>query len=172
VISTSGDGLPGRQGSARPSSEALGRRRSPFWIWVVVAVPLLLALLDASLFLDAGYRSYLTDPDPAGAEILRWEIPKLLLRIPAGLVIVLSAVADSRALRAGGLTRPVPWAWALLSLVDVPLYAMLRALHVRRWSGRGLAPLVVGIVSMVLQGAILQAVLVAPVLSALHSMPR
>ncbi|WP_309619745.1 hypothetical protein [Salinibacterium sp.] len=124
------------------------------WIWVLVFLP----LVSAAMFyvLDVAAVTFLESVN--ATELLG----PLLLSLGIGAVIIVvggavlgafgifSARRDYLQLCRMQIERPFRWAWQFTALVGVPVYAIGRAVVVRRRTGRGLAVLVMSIVANVL----------------------
>jgi energy-converting hydrogenase Eha subunit A len=125
------------------------------WIWLLVFLPLVwVALLFAP---DVG--GAVATPDAANdpdslAPLLLWLVTSAIVIVLGTVVLgalgILSAHRDWLQLRRMPLERPFRWAWQFAALVGVPVYAIGRAVVVRRRTGKGLAVLITSIVVNVL----------------------
>ena len=128
------------------------------FIWILVLLPVISILLGFTI----DYRAYGLDSlrearlgtrgggDLASMAALGVSLVGLVL---AG-VHVLLAYFDFRRLRATGVERPFHWAWAFFGFISglgVLVYVIGRSVIVFRRSGRGLAPLWVGIAVVVVE---------------------
>ena len=152
--------------STTPSTPALPATTptGDVFIWLIVLLPLVLIVLRSTLdygqlgidILDESRRGTSAIFGPANA--LSFGLSGLGLLL-AGVTVLL-AYFDVRRLRATGFERPFPWPWAFFSLISgvgVLVYVIGRTVIVRRRSGRGLAPLFVGI-AIVVVGIVLSVI--------------
>jgi hypothetical protein len=123
-----------------------GAKTNTVWIWLVVVLPLVGVL--PLLFID--WRSTLDLSSPTGSTALMtsplYLFSGVLSWVLYGLVVFF-AYRDYRALEAAGVPRPFHWAFAFLSSV---VYAIGRAVVVKRRTGHGSAVLWAAIASIVL----------------------
>lgn len=125
------------------------------WIWVLLFLPLAWAAL---LFAPdvGGALTVLesrNDPDSMAPLLLWLGISAVIIvlgSVVLGSLGILCAYRDYLQLRRMQIERPFRWAWQFTALAGVPVYAIGRAVVVRRRTGRGLAVLVMAIVANVL----------------------
>ncbi|MDQ1084588.1 MULTISPECIES: DUF2510 domain-containing protein [Microbacterium] len=119
------------------------------WIWLVVALPLLVVLglfvVDwGALMRQVVYSEIYADPfapAPMGGAVVN--AVSSVLGILYNAATVLFAFLDWRQLRARGIARPFHWAWSffVLAIGSGLVYVIGRSVIVRRQTGQGLAPL-------------------------------
>jgi hypothetical protein len=110
------------------------------WIWLVVFLPYVTLPFVFTIDYSAMYASGLDTTDPYATNRAQFEMmtsPGYVLSTLLGWAIyglcVFFAFRDSRALTSQGIQRPFHWAWNFLS----PVYAIGRAVVVKRRTGRG-----------------------------------
>jgi hypothetical protein len=158
-----------------PASTPVG---NPF-IWILVLLPVVTIILSFTI----DYRAY-------GLESLREAqlgarggvnlatlaaLGISLVGFVLAGVHVLLAYLDSRRLKATGFEKPFPWVWSFFGFITgigVLVYVIGRSVVVRRRSGRGLAPLWVGIAVVVIElvlGGIHTAEMLGPIFDQIGS---
>jgi hypothetical protein len=139
--------------SAPPVAYGAAPRRdintNTVWIWLLVALPLVgvlsLFAFDWSSFIRESvyndlYSESLASPSMAGTLLT---VVSSILSLVLTAVTVLFAFLDGRQLRARGIERPFHWAWSffVLAIGSGLVYIIGRSVIVRRYTGKGLAPL-------------------------------
>ncbi len=115
------------------------------WIWLVVFLPYITLPFVFTVDYSSIYSSSLDTTDPYRSNRAQLEMmtsPGYVLSSLLGFVAwglgVLAAFRDSRALIAQGIQRPFHWAW---NFIPYPVYALGRAVVVKRRTGHGSAVL-------------------------------
>jgi hypothetical protein len=149
-----------------------GTKPGTVWIWIFAVLPLLqlaelplLALFYRTIFSAAS-------GDPTGLASVEFApdsgyfaIQGLGLLLYAVYIVI--GVLDYRALKARGVPRPFHWAWSFLSAI---VYAIGRAVVVRRRTGSGRAPMWVFLLATVVTIVTVFAVLIPIVASVVGSL--
>lgn len=133
-----------------------GTKAYNVWIWLVVLLPYVtlpfLFFLDfSSMFTPA----MMNDPDAMmSSQLAFYTSPAYLGLVFGGLIttvlVIIFAYKDWKELKAAGVPQPFHWAFVFLNLVIGPVYAIGRAVIVKRRTGHGSAVLWVTIGLIVL----------------------
>jgi energy-converting hydrogenase Eha subunit A len=125
------------------------------WIWVLLFLPLAWVVLLFAPDVGGALALAQSGRVPGSfAPVLVWLITSAVVivlgTVALGALGLLSAYRDCLRLRRMPIEQPFRWAWQFTALVGLPVYAIGRAVVVRRRTGRGLAVLVTSIVVNVL----------------------
>ena len=162
-----------------------GAKAYNVWIWLVVLLPYvtfpLIFLINPTTLLGdldlSGSRTDVTAQLDAQLAIFAspwWLLLTFLGYAITGLTIFFS-YKDWRALQADGVPQPFHWAFSFLSLVVGPVYAIGRAVVVKRRTGHGSAVLWVTIgllVASIVIAIVWAAVFVVTMIDAVAQLPR
>jgi hypothetical protein len=125
-----------------------GTRVDTVWIWLIVAVPWVLAstifLFDVRTVLDA---LWVDDTDAALGHVAAHLALLLGSSLATIALALLFASRDARHLRTAGVVRPFPWGFAAIAGI---VYVIGRQVVLRKVTRASAAPLVVSIVLYVL----------------------
>lgn len=133
-----------------------GTKAYNVWIWLVVLLPYIslpfLFAIDFSSLVDP---RVLSDPDAAleaqfAFYLNPWIWVSTILGWAASAFTIFFAYRDWKSLLASGVPQPFHWAFAFLNLAVGPVYAIGRAVVVKRRTGHGSAVLWVTIGMIVL----------------------
>ncbi|MBX3309228.1 MAG: DUF2510 domain-containing protein [Cryobacterium sp.] len=118
------------------------------WIWIIVVLPFLPSLL--LLGVDWSRMFDFTSGSETEIMLRMYTNPAYLLSLVGGFAAyglgVWFAYLDWRVLTRRGVPRPFHWAWNFIT----PVYAIGRSVIVRRRTGRGISPMWVSIVLVIL----------------------
>lgn len=146
-----------------PSGALAGALKAPegtksynVWIWLVVLLPYV--TFPFLFFLDFGNMfspGSISDPNAMmDAQFAVLTSPAYIGLVIGGLVstvlVIVFAYKDWKELKAAGVPQPFHWAFVFLNLVIGPVYAIGRAVIVKRRTGHGSAVLWVTIALLVL----------------------
>ena len=130
-----------REAAAAALQAPAGAKIHNAWIWLVVFLPYVTLPVIFTDGLSSAFTSGLDPSDPYSANRAQFEmmtspayvLSSLLSWLIFGLCVFF-AFRDSRALTNQGIQRPFHWAWNFLP----PVYAIGRAVVVKRRTGRGI----------------------------------
>ena len=146
------------QGAPAYGSQAYEQLQAPVgtswntpWIWLVIALPMLgLIPLLFTDFSTSTSVTYSTNPLMNGTDSLTTLVNLAVSILIAGGVVAF-AFLDHRELRRRGVPQPFHWAFAFFALLNLGvIYAIGRAVVVKRRTGNGGPVLAVAIVSIVI----------------------
>lgn len=133
-----------------------GTKAYNIWIWLVVLLPyvtfpFIFGLDFSSMFSPENIRD---ESSMMRAEFALFTSPAYLALVIGGLIstvlVIFFAYKDWRTLKDAGVPQPFHWAFVFLNLVIGPVYAIGRAVIVKRRTGHGSAVLWVTIGLIVL----------------------